>query len=378
MAVVGVAESDFGRLPGVTARQLHHQAARRALDDAGLSRQDIDGLFTTGGEGMMHPVAMAEYLGLQPRYTDSTGVGGSAWEFHVEHAVAALQAGMCDVALLVYGSTLYTDSGRALGTGQRFTSGRGVAQFEDPFGMGVVARAALAASRHVHEFGTTPEQLAEVAVAIRHNAGLNPLAMHRDPITVADVVGSRLICDPLHKLDCCIVTDGGGAVLLTTEDRARDLRRPPVWVLGTGEAHSHETVAGWPDMTHLAAYESGRLAYARARLGPEDVDVVELYDSYTITVLLQLEALGFCGRGESGGFVEGGRLRVGAALPTCTDGGGMSSNHPGMRGIFLLVEAVRQLRGECGDRQVPGAEVALCNGTGGPMCSTGTVILGRG
>ncbi|MHB8671127.1 MAG: acetyl-CoA acetyltransferase [Acidimicrobiales bacterium] len=377
VAVVGVAESDYGKLPHMSQLQVHAQAARRALDDAGLTMGDVDCLMTGGAGGMMPVVALAEYFGIQPRVCDSTGVGGSMWEFLVHHAMASLQTGQCEVALVVYGSKFRTDSGSSLGTGQRFSAARGPVAFEDPFGLPLVGRAGLVASRHMFEFGTTSEQLAEVAVAMRTNASLNPKAMHREPITIEDVVGSRLICDPLHKLDCCIVTDGGGAIVLTLEDRARDRPKAPVFVLGAGQSVTHETMAGWTDFGLLAARRSSEDAYRQAGLGPSDVDVLMVYDSYTITVLLQLEALGFCGRGESGPFVEGGRLAHSGTLPTNTDGGGLSNNHPGMRGIFLMIEAVRQLRGES-TAQVAGVEVALANGTGGPFSSCGTVILGSG
>ena len=377
VAIVGAAESDFGVLPHLSIGEIHAQAAFRALDDAGLSMGDVDGLFCGSSVGGMMPiVGLAEYFGIVPRYSDSSNVGGSVWEFFVEHAVAALQAGLCDVALIVYGSRMRSDSGRALGTGQRFTTSTGPAAFEDPFGLPLLGRAGLVASRHMYEFGTTSEQLAAVAVAMRKNAGLNPLAAYRDPITVEDVVSSRLVADPLHKLDCCLVTDGGGALVLVRDERARDNRKPPVWVLGTGEAHTHETMAGWPDFGWLSATQSAQLAYQRAGIKPDDVDVLQVYDSYTITVLLQLEALGFCKRGESGAFVEDGRLAYDGALPTNTDGGGLSSNHPGMRGMFLLIESVRQLRGES-TAQIDGAEIAVANGTGGPFSSCGTVVLGK-
>jgi acetyl-CoA acetyltransferase len=377
VAIVGAAEADSGKVPELSILQIHTQAARRALDDAGLSMRDVDALFCSGGGGGMMPVvALAEYWGIQPRWIDSTGVGGSVWEFFVQHALAALSLGLCDTALVVYGSKFRTDSGSSLGTGQRFSAPRGPVAFEDPFGMSLVGRAGLVASRHMYEYGTSSEQLAEVAVAMRKNAGRNPKAMYRDPITIDDVLSSRLICDPLHKLDCCIVSDGGGALVLTRGDRARDMRRPAVWVLGTGEAVTHETMAGWPDFGLLAAQQSSRLAYNQAGVKPSDIDVVQVYDSYTITVLLQLEALGFCTAGESGALVERGALAYDGSLPTNTDGGGLSANHPGMRGMFLLIESVRQLRGES-TAQVTGAELAIANGTGGPFSSCGTVILAK-
>jgi acetyl-CoA acetyltransferase len=385
VAIVGAAESDYGILPGSTALQLHVQAAKRALADAGLTRDDVDGVFSTGGSyGMMPLIGLIEYMGLKPRYVDSTNTGGALWEFMVEHAIGALQAGLCTVALLTYGACPRSDVSGAGGPGQspdgpgtRFSAAGTPVAFEDPFGMPLPARGGLVASRHMYQYGTTSEQLAAVAVAIRRNASLNPNAMYRKPITVEDVLASPLISDPLHRLDCCVVTDGGGAVVLTTLDRARDLKAEPVLVLGTGGAIASETLAGWAEFPDVVATQSGKLAYQRAGLGPEDIDTLQLYDAYTINILLQLEALGFCKPGESGPFVEDGRLAYDGALPTNTDGGGLSSNHPGMRGMFLLIEAVRQLRHQAGEAQVPGAEVALCNGTGGPYSSCGTVILGR-
>jgi acetyl-CoA acetyltransferase len=235
----------------------------------------------------------------------------------------------------------------------------------------------MVARRHMHEFGTTIEQLAEVAVSTRYNAGLNPDAYYQDPITIDDVVDAPLVWDPLTKLHCCIRTDGGGSIVLTSEERARDCAKAPVWVLGTGEAASHTTMSEWDDFTESPCVRSGQLAFDRAGVKPDDIDTAQLYDAFTPMVLLTLEGLGFCKKGEGGAFVEDGRLRVGGALPTNTDGGGLSSCQPGMRGMFLLIEAVKQLRGECGPRQVEGARLACVNGTSGWFSAAGTVILGR-
>jgi len=376
VAIVGAAESDFGKIPHVGDLELHVQAARRAIADAGIPKDAIDGLFTTGGRyGMMPIVSLAEYMGVFPTYLEGTNTGGGAWELLVGHAAAALQAGLCTVALVVYGAAPRNNPSE--GIGQAFSLPGTPVAYDDPFGLPLPARAALVASRHMHLYGTTSEQLAEVAVSIRKNAGTNPKALFRDPITIDDVLSSRMIADPLHLLDCCVVTNGGGAVVLTTEDRAADLAKPPVYVLGSGEALASETLAGWPEFGRMVSVESGRRAYEQAGIGPADVDVLQLYDAFTINVILQLEALGFCAEGEGGPFVEGGRLGYDGALPTNTDGGGLSSNHPGMRGIFLVIEAVRQLRGEAGPAQVPDARIALCNGTGGPFSASATVILGR-
>jgi acetyl-CoA acetyltransferase len=247
-----------------------------------------------------------------------------------------------------------------------------------PFGHTIISKYAMATRRHMIEFGTTIEQLAEVAVSTRYNASFNPEAYYRDPITIDDVQQSRMIADPFTKLHCCIRSDGGGAVVLTSEERARDLAKTPVLVLGTGEATSHTTMSEWEDVTESPAYRSGRLAFDRAGVTPDDIDCCQFYDAFTGSVVLTMEALGFCAKGEGGPFVADGKLRLGGALPTNTDGGGLSACHPGMRGMFLLVEAVRQLRHEAEGRQVPGAELCAVNGTGGWFSATGTLILGRG
>jgi acetyl-CoA acetyltransferase len=376
VCIVGVAESDSGSVPDKSALQLHQQAARGACADAGLKKEDIDGLFTCGADGM-HALQLAEYLGLHPSYVDSTQVGGASWEFFVEHAVAALRTGMCTMALLVYGSTARSDLKRRLRTGDLLPIPRGPAQFEAPYGLTLVGKYALAARRHMHEYGTTSRQLAAVAVSANRWGQLNPRAFsHGRPLTVDDALKTRLIADPLRQADCCLRTDGGGAVILTTEERARDLRHKPVRVLGTGEAVSHLHMSQWEEMPDPVAAQSGRRALEQAGVTPADINVIEINDAFTIMVLLTLEALGFCDRGESGPLVEMGALAPGGRLPTNTDGGGLASNHPGTRGLFLLIEAARQLRGECGARQVPKAQVAVCNGTGGHFSSCGTVVLG--
>jgi acetyl-CoA acetyltransferase len=234
----------------------------------------------------------------------------------------------------------------------------------------------MAARRHMGQYGTTIEQLAEVAVSMRYNAGLNPDAQAREPITVADVLDGPMIADPFTKLHCCLRSDGGAAVVLVAEDRVADLGVDPVWILGTGEYGSHMSVSQWPDFTTGPAAVSGPLAFERAGVTPDEIDVCALYDAFTSVLLITLEDLGFCAKGEGGALVEGGRLRVGGDLPTNPDGGGLSACHPGQRGLYLLVEAARQLRGQCGDRQVPDARLACVNGTGGWFCSSGTMILG--
>ncbi len=376
VAIVGAALSDCGRVDHASAFELHAQATSRALADAGISREEVDGFMSTG-LGTLAPVEVAEYLGLRPSWADSTGVGGSTWEFMAEHAYAAIAMGLVEVVVLVYGSTARADLKKKLRTANLSFGTRGPVQFDAPFGHTLISKYAMAARRHMVEFGTTIEQLAEIAVSARHNASLNPEAMYREPLTLEEVLGEAPIADPLTKHHCCVRSDGGGAIVMVAEDRARDCAKPPVWVLGTGEAISHTTMSEWEDFTESPCVRSGAQAFGRAGVTPEDIDLCTIYDAFTPMVLLTLEGLGFCSKGEGGPFVADGKLRVGGALPTNPDGGGLSACHPGMRGMFLLVEATRQLRGECGDRQVPDAELACVNGTGGWFCSAGTMILGR-
>ncbi|QIY96599.1 acetyl-CoA acetyltransferase [Streptomyces sp. S1D4-11] len=381
VAVVGVSLSDCGRVDDATPHALHAQAARRALADAGMDRSLVDG-FASAGLGTLPPVEVAEYLGLRPTWVDSTAVGGSTWEVMAAHAADAIAAGHARAVLLVYGSTARADIKAGRRTGNLSFGARGPLQFEVPYGHTLIAKYAMAARRHMHEYGTTLEQLASVAVQARANAALNPEAMFRTPITTDDVLSGPMIADPFTKLHCCLRSDGGAAVLLAAEEYVRDCRTAPVWVLGTGEHVSHTTMSEWPDFTVSPAAVSGRLAFERAGVRPDEIDVAEIYDAFTYMTLVTLEDLGFCAKGEGGPFVEKGRLTVGGGLPVNTDGGGLSAQHPGMRGLFLLVEAVRQLRGEAGERQVRKAggrlpELAVASGTGGWFCSSGTVVLGR-
>src|SRR5881628_1319449 len=317
-------------------------SARAALEDAGLSKKDVDGYFTVAGNPGIGPLPIVDYLNLDPKYIDGTTIGGSSFVAHVNHAAAAIAQGRCRVALITYGSTSRS-SGVAVGTRERI-AGDYLDQFEALYGTSTVGLYAMVARRHMHEYGTTSEQLAEIAVATRKHASLNPLALYRDPISVKDVLASPMISAPLHLLDCCVITGG---------------RR---------------------DFLVSAAAESGPRALAEAGLSPRDVSMAMIYDSFTITVLVTLEDLGFCKKGQGGAFVSGGRIALGGELPINTDGGGLSSNHPGMRGIFLVVEAVKQLRGEGGERQVKDCRVALVHGTGGALGnrhSGATLILGR-
>ncbi|MFJ6985122.1 MULTISPECIES: thiolase C-terminal domain-containing protein [unclassified Streptomyces] len=382
VAVVGVALSDCGRVDDVTPYALHAQAARRALADAGLDRGLVDG-FASAGLGTLAPVEVAAHLGLRPTWVDSTSVGGSTWEVMAAHAADAIAAGHANAVLLAYGSTARADvrAGRRSGT-YAFGAG-GPLQFDVPYGHTLIAKYAMAARRHMVEYGTTIEQLASVAVQARANAALNPEAMFRTPLTVDEVLSGGMIADPFTKLHCCVRSDGGAAVLLAAEEYARDCRTEPVWVLGTGEHVSHASLSDWEDFTVSPAAVSGRLAFARAGLRPAEMDFAQLYDAFTYMTLVTLEDLGFCAKGEGGPYVAEGGLRVGAGggLPVNTDGGGLSAQHPGMRGLFLLVEATRQLRGEAGPRQTHRPDgtlprLGVASGIGGWFCSAGTVVMG--
>jgi acetyl-CoA acetyltransferase len=376
VAIAGVALSDMGRVDNRTPFELIAQSSRRALADAGLTKADIDGVGSTG-LGTMAPIDVCEYMGITPRWIDSTAVGGAAWEVMAAHAADAISAGHADVILLTYGSTARADLRRKLRTASLDWGSRGPLQWEVPYGHTLIAKYAMAARRHMHEYGTTIEQLAQISVSARANAFHNPDAFVRDPITIDDVLAGPMIADPFTKLQCCIRSDGGAAVVLVAEDRVKDPAKEPIWILGTGESTSHMSMSQWDDFTSGPAKIAGQMAFERAGVRPEEIDVAEVYDAFTYMLLITLEDLGFCGRGEGGAFVEGGRLELGGSLPTNTDGGGLSACHPGMRGLFLIVEAVRQLRGESGLRQVPDAKLACVSGTGGWFCSNGTMILGR-
>ena len=377
MAVIaGVATTDYPNHPDLTELGVHAIASDRALADAGLTWEDVDGV-ATAGFAPMHAVQLCEYFGIRPSYLDETNTGGSAFEVLVEHAADAVDRGHAEVVLVSYGSVQLSQMGRRLGTGGSGPPPIGPAAADAVWGNTLVGNYALAAARHMHDYGTTSEQLAEIAVTMREHAVANPLAQFRDPITVDDVLSSRLVADPLHVLDCCVISDGGAACVVTTNERARDLRKPAAHILGAAHAVTHHlNISQMPEVTLTAAAQSGPLALKRSGVSLADVDVLQVYDSFTITVLLTLEDLGFCAKGEGGPFVEGGRLRWDGPLPTNTDGGGLSSCHPGMRGMFLIVEAVRQLRGEGTARQVASAEVALVHGTGGMLSTGATLLLG--
>lgn len=381
-AVVGIADAELR--DGVVASpttplRMQAELAVAAARDAGIDVGDIDGILTAGswsptGAGAMPSLALSEYLGITPRFVDSTNIGGSSFEAHVAHAAMAIAAGSCDVALVSYASLQRSQRSRSLaGTG----GGELMTQFEEPWGIPTpVGSYALAAMRHMYEYGTTSEQLAHIAVAARQWAGANPAATMRAELSVDDVLASPMISEPLHRLDCCLVTDGGGAVIVTAADDAPHGARP-VQVVGYGESVSHLTIASMRDLTRTAVGPAGRAAFSMAGLGCDDVDVAELYDSFTITVLLELEDLGFCARGEAGEFVASGAINPGGSLPLNTNGGGLSYAHPGMYGIFLIIEAVRQLRGEAVGLQVPDASTAFVSGVGGRLSSAASLVLHR-
>ena len=370
VAIVGVAESDeIGKVENKSSLQHHAEAAYNALEDAGLSIGDVDGLLTAG----YSTLTTAEYLGIQPRYTDSTTVGGSSFVIHIAHAMAAINAGYCEVALVTHG-----EAGRSA----RDSLGPNLSdpgpQFETPYGfLGAPIMYAMPCRRYMHQYGEerTRQGLAEIAVATRKWALMNPKAYIKDPMTFDDYHDSRWISWPFHLLDCCLVTDAGGAYVVTTAERARDLKKKPVWVLGAAEAHDHGMVSQMPDLTSTVARETGPRALKMAGVTHEDVDLAMIYDSFTYTVLVTLESLGFCGPGEGPDFVGGQRTAPGGDFPMNTSGGGLSYTHSGMYGVFLVLEAVRQLRGECGARQLDNPKLSLVNGTGGSLSSTGTAIL---
>lgn len=373
---MGVHEHETRWAPDKTTFQIAAESAREALADAGLTVKEVDGYFVSGVSGMA-PALMCDYLNIRPRVVDSTSIGGTSFLAHAAHAVSAIITGRCEVALITYGSTAASHS---VAIGTRARAGEEIPeQYEAPYGVTTVGAYALCAKRHMYEFGTTGSQLAEIAVTFRKHAGMNRHAKYREPITVDDVLASRMISSPLHLLDCCIISDGGGAVVITSAKRARDCAKPPVWILGVGETVMHPE-AGKRDFMRMAASQTAPVAFGQAGVTHDDIDLCMIYDSFTITVLMTLENLGFCKIGEGGSFVSEGRLGLGGALPTNTDGGGLSSNHPGMRGIFLIIEATRQLRAECGERQVSDCRLALAHGTGGALGTRHggvTMIMGR-
>jgi acetyl-CoA acetyltransferase len=365
IAIAGAAEAQMGKaLPGLSAADVMAEAARAALADAGLTVEDVDGVFAAATQLPWATVTLAEELGIQPRYSDSTMIGGASPLAHLNHARAAIAAGLCEVAVIAYGSTQ-----RSVGRGS--ASVQEIDPWEAPYHpMLPVTAYALAAQRHMHEYGTTAEQLAWVAVSARQWAQRRGgSAWSTGDLSLEDVLAAPRVCDPLGVRDCCLVTDGGGALVVTSAARARTLRRPPVFLLGAAEAQTHRHVSSMPDLTVTAAVASGARAFAEAGLRPADVQSAQVYDAFTITPILFLEDLGFCAKGEGGAFVADGRIAPGGALRVNTSGGGLSYGHPGMNGLPLLVEGVREVRDEEKD-------VVLVHGNGGVLSTQATVLLG--
>lgn len=379
VAIVGAADTPVGIVPDRTAMELCVDAAMAALKDAGLDRSEVDGLITCNAMSqplLYHAEAVAEYLQIFPRYCLAAGAGGGTTFSIIHHAASAIVTGMADVVLVSMADSLRSSLTRE--QAMIMQSSTGHPQFEQPFGATVPAYYALIAQAHMHEYGTTSEQMAEIAVAARAHAALNPAAQMRDPITVDDVMNSRLIADPLRLLDCSLVSDGGSAVILTSAEKAKDFPHQPVYLLGAGEGHSHEHISQARSLTTSAAKEAGERAYAMAGLSAADMDFAQLYDCFTPTVLVELEDLGFCAKGDGGAFAASGALGPGGAVPVNTHGGLLSHSHPGNPGsMFALTESVWQLRGTAGDRQVPEAEVGLVHAQGGIMSSHTALILGR-
>jgi acetyl-CoA acetyltransferase len=370
-AIAGAAESDLGLVPRhMSPTDLMAQATMRALDDCGLKLSDVDAVLCAHSQSRIASMQLSEYLRIKPRYFDGTMIGGASFMSHLAHATAAVQLGLCQVALIAYGSTQRSVTRAAAAPGEHNP-------YEAPYRPFIQPGAyALAASRHMHQYGTTREQLADVAVAARQWALLNPNAWEKEPLTRAQVLEARMVCHPFTVRDCCLVTDGGGAMVVTSAQRARSLRKPPVYVLGIGEALSHASIANMPDLTVTAATESGPAAFRMAQIGPADVDMLSLYDAFTLTPILFLEDLGFCPKGEGGRFVANGAIAPGGRLAVNTSGGGLSYCHPGMYGLLVMIEAVRQIRGECGKRQIADCEIALAHGNGGVLSSQCTVVFG--
>lgn len=377
VAIAGVGTAGLGEAHGYTEMELLAQAATRAVRDAGLTMADIDGICTSSSSATMWAMPVVEYLGLRPRFIESTMLGGSSFVAHLLPAMLALASGQCNAVLVCYGSTQRTAKfGRKEGVKARALLDP--QPFEQPYQpISPITSYALAAQRHMYQYGTTRRQLAEVAVAARKWAQLNPEAFKRDSLGIDEVLASRMVSDPLSVLDCCLVTDGAGAYVLVRADRARDLPHKPVHVLGSATAVWNRQISSMHDLTVTAAAESGPRAMQMAGVTHSDIDLIELYDAFTINTLLFLEDLGFCAKGEGGAFVENGGIAPGGHTPVNTNGGGLSCVHPGMYGIFILIEAVRQLRGECGERQVPSARIALVHGNGGTLSSQSTAILGN-
>lgn len=368
--IVGAATFGIGRCPGVSAVDMAAKASLLALADAGLTLADVDALYTSAPFEALGGMELAEYLGITPKVTDCNRTGGSAFEVYVQQAALALAAGLIDCALIAYGANPASNPPKSVGMTRP-------SPWEAPYQpLAPVSSYALATSRHMYQYGTKREHLAEVAVAARAWAQLNPEAAVRDPLSIDQVLSARMVSTPLTVRDCCLFNDGAAAIVMVRADRAGDLRKPAVPVLGAAHAVTHREISGMSDLTCTGAVLSGAQAFAQAGVVATDIGLAMLYDAFTITPILFLEDLGFCAKGEGGAFVADGAIAPGGRLAVNTNGGGLSCVHPGMYGLFLLVEAVRQLRGEAGDRQVPGLDLAVAHGNGGVLSSQATVVLG--
>ena len=370
-ALAGVASGFIKGAGTLDPLDMVAHVAASALDDAGLALHDVDGLFAGMQTEFLSTLSIAEYLGLRPRFSDNNRLGGSSFLAHTQQAALALEAGLCDVALIVYASNQRTAMGRL----QTSVSG-GWSATEAPYAARFpVSSYALNAARHMYEFGTTRTDLANVAVSARQWAMRNPEAFAREPLTVDDVLSAPMVSSPLGRHDCCLVTDGAAALVMVAPERAKSLRRKPVYLLSAASEHWHKQISAMPDLCSTAATLSGKRAFEDAAMQPADIDVVQIYDAFTISTIMLLEDLGFCPKGEGGRFVSDGHIAPGGSLPVNTNGGGLSFAHPGMYGLFTLVEGTRQLRGDCGERQVPNVQTCLCQGSGGAFSSQITNIL---
>ena len=369
-AIVGAATFGVGTAPGYSTFDLAAHASVKALAQCGLKPSDVDGLFCIVMDETLSGLNFAEYLGARTRFNDNCRTGGSSFQIQATVAALALASGQCDVALIAYGSNQRSATGR-------LQSSARPSPWEAPYRpLRPISSYAMAAARHMHEFGTTKEQLGEVAIAARKWAQLNPEATMRDELTMADYLAARLVADPFSVRDCCLVTDGAAAVVMTRADRARDLCAKPAYLLGGAHETTHREIAGMPSLTTTGVAEASRRAYAQAGISAAEVDVVELYDAFTINTILFLEDMGFCAKGEGGALVSNGNIAPGGKLPVNTNGGGLSYCHPGMYGLFTIVEAAQQLMGACGDRQIADVEIAISQGNGGELSSEAVLVLG--
>ncbi|MEV8514266.1 acetyl-CoA acetyltransferase [Dactylosporangium sp. NPDC051484] len=369
VAIVGAGEADVAPGHGLSPLGLAAQASQRAIADAGVTKNEIDGVFAASAYHAFPALSVSEYMGLRPRHMDSSNLGGCSFIAHLAHAAAAIEAGLCETALVTYGSTQRSDGGRLVSLSEKLA-------YEEPYGLiHPVGSFGMIANRHMSEFGTTSEQLAQVAVSAREWGVKNPRSRFTDPLSVQDVLASPLIASPLHKYDCCLVTDGGAAVIVTSAARARSMRRPPVYVRGVAEESNHRNILGMSDLTRTRADVSATRALQMADVDLADIDTAHVYDAFTISLLILLEDLGFCPKGEGGPFVADGNIAPGGSLALNPSGGGLAYLHPGMLGLYLILDAVEQLRGEADERQIPDAAVSLVHGMGMTLAAHATAVL---